>query len=149
MKFSAHKNRFTFAILSERPCIFSRWNGKNTQFLSQLAISCIPDHSNLFFKWEDEERELDVRWKILQQHTIFNPTTNSCPPCSNRRWPSWTRGTGSSLHVCTNITSFWTRLDFVIFSLVWNSIWLVLLTPLYFIICLTEDRVDTWNELYY
>ena len=47
------------------------------------------------WKLKDEGREFDVRWKILQQHTTFNPTTNpadfacrkSTRSCSNRRWP--------------------------------------------------------------
>ena len=29
MKFSAHKNRFTFAILSERPCIYGNKTNTN------------------------------------------------------------------------------------------------------------------------
>ena len=31
-------------------------------------------------------REFDVRWKILQQHTTFNPTNNSCRLCLSEKF---------------------------------------------------------------
>ena len=38
------------------------------------------------WKLKDEGREFDVRWKILQQHTTFNPTTNSCRLCLSEKY---------------------------------------------------------------
>ena len=33
------------------------------------------------WKLKDEGWELDVRWKIPQQHTAYNPINNSCRIC--------------------------------------------------------------------
>ena len=38
------------------------------------------------WKLKDEGREFDVRWKILQQHTTFNPTNNSCRLCLSEKF---------------------------------------------------------------
>ena len=38
------------------------------------------------WKLKDEGRDFEVKWKILQQHTTYNPTNNSCRLCLSEKF---------------------------------------------------------------
>ena len=38
------------------------------------------------WKLKDEGREHNVRWKIIQQHSTYNPTTNACRLCLSEKY---------------------------------------------------------------
>ena len=45
-----------------------------------------PLEGGYVWKLKDGGRKFDVRWKILQQHTTFNPTNNSCRLCLSEKF---------------------------------------------------------------
>ena len=38
------------------------------------------------WKLKDEGREYSLKWKILQEHTTYNPTTNACRLCLSEKY---------------------------------------------------------------
>ena len=57
-------------------------------------------------KLKDEGRDFEVKWKILQQHTTYNPTNNSCRLCLSEKFTIMfqpelaTRGMSSTCGAC-------------------------------------------------